>query len=476
MRKLIVLVLAALGLLLVVPAAALASPKTFYVHPSGGNDTANIQAAFNAAVKAGPGSTVQLSAGHFYTNTILVRNFNGYFKGAGEGQTVIDTAGTLPVTPAVEPWPFLIGFQGGSVSVCGISVDITAASPGESWLWWWQGNPTTAVGADFLVTGSASAAFDQVSFTDGAGDDAAGYNVANDIEITGTWQVDSTGAPSALAPTGGYDSVSRCTFTGDTGIWVDGLTAGRMTIGGCDAQQNVFNEVDDGCLLTDNSNSDITVSHNRMAASQGESITLWQSWTNPMTPPPPLPAPRYLISDNHMVAANPTGGECDAGGMWLEDDSLGNATPPSRLNAVISGNSISLANGGIDAGIDGYMVQNIKVLSNRISGTGLTGVNVGTDFLTSFFDQPASGWQIIGNDFSGLNPTNPYTSDPAAQVWLGPNADHCLVVGGCKPTTVLNQGTDDTLINVTPVSDPPAAAAAVGVPAKLRALKEMKRL
>ena len=84
MRKLIVLILVALGLLLVVPAAAaLASPKTFYVHPSGGNDTHAIQAAFNAAVKAGPGSTVQLSAGHFDINAILVTGFNGTFRGAG---------------------------------------------------------------------------------------------------------------------------------------------------------------------------------------------------------------------------------------------------------------------------------------------------------------------------------------------------------------------------------------------------------
>ena len=70
-KVLFVLALAALGLLalLVVPAAALASAATFYVHPRRHNDTANIQTAFNAAVKAGPGSTVQLSAGHFYTNT-----------------------------------------------------------------------------------------------------------------------------------------------------------------------------------------------------------------------------------------------------------------------------------------------------------------------------------------------------------------------------------------------------------------------
>ena len=92
MRKLVVFVLVALGLLLVVPAAALASPKIFYVSPSKtGDDTANIQAAFTAAVKAGPGSTVQLTAGHFYTNAVFVRGFSGSFRGAGEGKTVIDT-------------------------------------------------------------------------------------------------------------------------------------------------------------------------------------------------------------------------------------------------------------------------------------------------------------------------------------------------------------------------------------------------
>jgi hypothetical protein len=44
-------------------------------------------------------------------------------------------------------------------------------------------------------------------------------------------------------------------------------------------------------------------------------------------------------------------------------------------------------------------------------------------------------------------------------------------VGGCKPTTVLDQGTDDTLINVTPVTDPPAAAAT-----PMNALKQLKQL
>jgi hypothetical protein len=111
-KKLLLVPVVAVALLCLLAAPALASPKTFYVHPSGGNDTVNIQNAFNAAVKAGPGSTVQLTAGQFYTSTIFVRNFHGCFKGAGEAKTVIDTVAgerdardTLPKQDrAFAPW------------------------------------------------------------------------------------------------------------------------------------------------------------------------------------------------------------------------------------------------------------------------------------------------------------------------------------------------------------------------------------
>ncbi|MFX1589331.1 MAG: hypothetical protein ACFFC1_14350 [Promethearchaeota archaeon] len=46
----------------------------FIISPSGRDDTANIQAAFDAAIAAGLGSTVQLTSGQFYTNNIFVQN------------------------------------------------------------------------------------------------------------------------------------------------------------------------------------------------------------------------------------------------------------------------------------------------------------------------------------------------------------------------------------------------------------------
>ncbi len=409
---------------------------------------------------------MQLAAGRFYTNTIVVKDFDGYFTGAGEGKTVIDTLRALgsgqpavPLTPTIEPYPFLFGFRGGDVRVSAMTCDITAFSPAVTWA------GSTALEDVFLVTGSASSAFDRVAFTGEAGD-WDGYNVFRDIEITGKEQTDSNAEPYALSPTGGVDTVSRCSFGGLAGIECFCLTAGKLTVGGSTAQQNVFNVASVGCIFTDNSNSDIEVSHNQMQCSQGENLLLWQgaaASNDTGAPLPPLSAPRYLISDNTML------GTGTSGGVWVEDDScLWGAV--NRLDAVIADNAIRLDNDGWDAGIDGLYAQDIGVLHNHICGTGLAGIDVGTAFNFGLPSGPTSGWQIVGNDVSSVDATGDQYGISTAQIWLGPDADHCLVVGGCKPTTVLDQGTDDTLVNVTQITDPPAAAAA-----PMSSLKQLKK-
>ena len=460
MRKLIVLTLAVLGLLLVVPAAALAGPKTFCVHPSGGNDTAAIQAAFNAAGKAGPASTVVLSAGHFYTDTILVRNFHGYFKGASEGKTVIDSvrgvdpsAAGLTMTAVSPSWQslFLFGFRGGHVNVSGMSFDITPYSPAAPWA---SDNETDLLTV-FLVTGNASSSFDRVGFTAHAGD-SDGYNVDTDIFIEGPEQNPTGSAPTSIAPTGGTHTVSHCSFFGRVGMRVEALTAGGLTV-----RDNVFDDYYCDLFSIEDSNSQIDISHNRMRCDgTGDNLILAQGWVELA----PLPGPRYRITDNKMVASG------IAGGVWLEDDSTFYGAP-NRLHAMVADNTIALDNGGMDCGIDGFFAQGIRVLHNRISGTGLAGIGVGFASVVGGLSGPASGWRIIGNDVSGVNVANAYGDEPTAPIWLGPDADHCLVVGGCRPTTVLDQGTDDTLINVTPVTDPAAAAAM-----PIKSLKQMKQV
>ncbi len=244
MRRFLLVFALAVGVLALLAAPALASPKTFYVHPSGGNDTANIQAAFNAAVKAGPGSTVQLSAGTFYTNNIVVQNFDGYFRGAGQAKTFIDCLRgldpSLPgATEAGNPgyWLSLFLFEGGTIGVSDMSFDITAASPAEQWNN--AGSPADYLGAMVQVCGNASSSFNRVGFSAGAGNDS-GYNADEGLLISGVGPLDANDDPTIFESTTGIDSVCGCSFAGHDGMQVNGLTAGKLTVNG-----NTFDEWSD---------------------------------------------------------------------------------------------------------------------------------------------------------------------------------------------------------------------------------------
>ena len=458
-RVLLVFALTA-GLLALLAAPAMASPKTFYVHPSGGNDTKAIQKAFNAAVKAGPGSTVQLRAGHFYTNRILVHNFKGCFRGAGEGQTVIDCQRGLDPSlpgviikgePDILPFPFLVAFDGGHVNVSDMSFDITAVSPVDAAANGGSDALTTIV----FVTGNASSAFHRVGFTAGAGSDD-GYNADQGLVIVGYAPLDQNGNWLSLTRISGVESVCGCSFAGHDGLVVQGLVRGRLTV-----SRNVFDDEVLSCASLDSSASQVTICHNQMSAASWDDIVLWQGWEaagGNAALLPPLPAPRYLISHNHLLARGA------AGGVEVRDDSS-LFKVPQRLDAVIADNHITLDNGGWDAGIDGVYAKGIRVVHNRIIGTGFAGIELG--FAASLWGMPSapdSCWRIIGNDVSGVKLATQYTDASGAPIWgapiwLGADATHCLVVGGCKPTKVLDQGTDDTLINVTRLPLPATASA-----------------
>ena len=232
---------------------------------------------------------------------------------------------------------------------------------------------------------------------------------------------------------------------------------------------NVFHVLNFSVMADDTSASQVTISHNRMTAAFYDDIVLWQGYqaSNLGAPLPSLPAPRFLITDNRML------GTQYAGGVVVEDDSpLYDA--PYRLHALIAHNDIRLDNGGFDGGIDGIYAQGIQVLNNRIWGTGLAGIDVGAlASLVGLPSAPDSDWQIIGNDLSGVTATGDQYGVSTAQILLGPDADHCLVIGGKAPTQVLDQGTNDTLINVTklPLSSAArarGAAASLGQPRQLR--------
>ena len=75
------------GLALTTPACdpdfVLQDSIVFTVLPTGTDDTANLQCAFDAAVAAGDGAEVRLVAADYHTAQIVVYDFLGKFSGAG---------------------------------------------------------------------------------------------------------------------------------------------------------------------------------------------------------------------------------------------------------------------------------------------------------------------------------------------------------------------------------------------------------
>ena len=452
MNRLPLVLVLAVALVCVLAAPALAGPRTFVVTPSHVDDTAALQQAFDAAVAAGPGSVVKLTAGKFYTNEILVDGFDGCFKGAGMHRTVIDTRrGRDPAAPGVKlvmdpddtsvplfGWTSLIAFLQSDVRVADMSFDITAEQPCELWKAW--GSEWYHLSDVFIVTRDSRSSFDRVGFT------------AHDGELNGS----NLDGAAEIFETSGTHRVTRCSFRGgNDGLETGGITGGGLVVGGRPGMGNTFDLAGTPCAMTNYSDSRVEISYNRMSTLYGEGVWVNQG-AGAVTADglPALPASRYLIHHNSITAGKIEFGDGSvygAGGVLLEDDSslLGE---PSRLRAVVAHNCITLDNNGLDGGVNGVGAQGVRVIGNRIRGIGIAGIDAGTDIygFWGFPWGPGCGWRIIGNDVSKVHPVNNVVLDgPAAQVWLGAKSSHCLVVGGCARTEVLDEGVDNILIHVT---------------------------
>jgi Right handed beta helix region len=171
----------------------------FRVLPNGTNDTANLQAAFDAAVQAGPGSTVQLVKGTYHTGQIVVNNFQGTFVGAGADKTALTNLPNLYVTPdggwlnppsADNPWPSLLTFVGGDFQVSDLGVRITGSTATTGWSNLGMFDPPIrAMCFGFLLAGppKTNATFSRVSI-EGERDPSEtvyGYNLWNGVFFDG---------------------------------------------------------------------------------------------------------------------------------------------------------------------------------------------------------------------------------------------------------------------------------------------------
>ncbi|KON27610.1 hypothetical protein AC481_04315 [miscellaneous Crenarchaeota group archaeon SMTZ-80] len=437
-----ILVLMTLGVTLgflafvVQPASTWSRPKTFLVSPSGGDDTANIQAAFNDAIATGQGCIVQLTAGQFYANNIIVQNFNGVFKGAGMDLTKIDTLrGLNPSLAGIELiqtdpedpstlYPFSIWFlfEDCDIKICDLTFEITALDPAYPWQTFYE--TSTAVSNIVRIAGHSNSLFKSVKFK-GHNGNAQG-NVIGGREYLN----EPGGFMISADPVYGKHRIISCSFEDTmTSFVVAGLLDGKLSF-----INNKLNSVSVGIQLIDNFGSILEFSYNELSSCvEGVFILHGDIPLIGVEPDVYQQLGSYRIRHNTIQALVAGIEIMDFDTLFYERD--------TTIKAKIYHNDIIMEEDSF-AGIYGFWVHDVQVICNEFTGLGLAGICIGIDDWPGLW-APCTNWFMIGNDMTN------FQAD-MAPIWLGPGSSNCYVIGRNTANTVLDEGTDNHIWDLPP--------------------------
>jgi hypothetical protein len=439
-------------------------PGKWIVSPSGIDDTEAIQCALDEAVAAGPGRTVQLRAGTFHVGFVRVRGFKGTFRGVGRDATRITPLSGLACAEQLAQglFPVLVSFDEGYPRISDLLFEMTTdhVDPCEPYSVPWDPEPLTGLGelltvggapiteadadhCDALAPARAGAWVERVHFK---GPFPSTQEVQDQLEyrrylehglgIGGWGNYGVTYCVDWVRRVTGTFTVRNSLFEDlpSAGVGVSGMLRSRVRIGGSPRAGNRFRNVGFSLAALTNERSIVDFSYNDADTQSLVSVAAWQSL--PYNQGPPL-LPSTVFVHHNKLRVN---GTADA--VFLQDFAPP-AGSPATLKAVIAHNIITLADTAY-GGIGSYGAQTIKVYGNKISGDGMAGIYAG------IWGDDTAGWWIVGNDVSGVN-----VPPAVAPIWLGASTEDFLVVGDGHPTSVLDEGTNNVLINVDKIEPTP---------------------
>ncbi len=351
-----------------------AADRTFTVLPTGGDDTGNIQAAFDACAASGERCTVQLGTGTFHTAQVVVRGFHGTFRGMGEPWTVLEALPDLPVVfdflrlPSREnPYPMLFVFIEGTFAISDMTISEPWPEPLVEWLpcadcptMHAMHSVVTATGGDVEVT------VRHVTLVGAPGDCPwNGLNTINGII-----------AMALLMAPGGSDitdilPVHPTFLATDNAFYTVGSPLGfENTVGArVSARDNVFDTTDYPFGFIDAADGVFEFSHNvARNVFLGAAVQAWQGM-NTFFELFPFGVPsRLIVTDNDLQVTN------IAQGVLLLD--YGEFSGYARtLDAVITGNIIRTDETSLE-GVLGVFQRSTLVAGNEIVGPGPVGVRL----------------------------------------------------------------------------------------------------
>lgn len=445
------------------PAFVKQQGSVFTVLPNGVDDTANLACAFESAKAAGAGSTAQLVKGEYHVGLIQVADFDGAFRGAGTGKTVLHPLHHMDCQALVDQnmsaaW---LTFRLGNPRISDMTLYDDDPEPCATY----SGDVWGAVGNDFFALNLTGKPLGKVYDCAQLKIPQFGRGTVTRIEVKTPpmSEVDTTKYISMGISTGGEVGNNP-----DCAFWPS-LVGGDYTISDSTyslpgasfvispailgGTTRILNNVVNGGLfgiysIDANGTQDI-ISGNTVSGTKADAIrvdggTAWVNWTNM----PPFDKPTYFAITNNTVSAT---GQANGITAW---DVSSVVLGQHHDQGMISGNTITL-DGDSTWGIWVEGVNGAVVNHNAVKGKGnagilmnLTGYTFGSGDNAWTFTSSATMkdcWVTL-NDLSGLAG---YDANYIAGVFLGPQTNHCTVIGSNLSDTVLDAGTGNILVNLT---------------------------
>jgi hypothetical protein len=396
---------------------------------------------------------VKLAAGKYLTQQVAVYNFQGTFKGMGIDSTSIEALPNLFVNwpdqtvASCQPnlttclWPSVFEFVEGNISVSDLTIKATAIPPTQPYLY--AGSPFTDLYEVLGFTGQypTYVSIDRIRmegmpYSLGA----FGYTVENGVHYSGDFPR-SSAADDYYFLSGSF--TVRSSYFEKVGLAISQdafSTSSQITIGGSPSAGNHIENVLGGLDIEASEKSVFEISYNE---SSGTDAGMWvqPTWV-PFVPSSPS---WYFIHDNKFI-----GTEQNADGMFLYD----NVTNPWIQAAVW--NNTARVRDILSEGIGVYYTKGTAVWNNIVTGSdGYDGIGL----WSTTFDT------VTNNNVSG------FTVDSTAgfaQIYLDPYATYDLVVCAERSNTVLNQGTNNTIIGCQQSTTSAEAAPSAARPNLLR--------
>lgn len=408
------------GMLALLFAAALAPAAAFpaCLPPSGGDDTAALQAALGRCSGARGACTVELCAGVFDTGILRVRDFRGTLRGAGPRATILRAQPDLPVSAnplgffrdepfASEPWPYLLQLVEGAAIVRDLGFLVPAppagSRPTTGWTLLEGFDASYELRGALLLTGREPLDFEvrRVRVT-------AERDPASELETTAWHGIEFGGLLHNPADAGGFPVFpARGRLQVSDGVFdgvLIGTALGEVAAASLRVASNRYRAAI-AVEVIDADRSEVVVASNRWDASV-RGVQVRQNLDGE-----PSLASSFLVDDNRGALVPYAPGVGD--GIAFEDFAAVSPEPgTSALRASDNQLALGGATGPAVSGITVKGPAQLRLTGNRLSGAAGTGLDVDV----------TNGCLVRGNSFRDLETSG------GPDLRLGSETSDCVAI------------------------------------------------